>query len=250
MHPTITSTKNARVKAWLALRNRRDRDRTGLFLIEGQREVERAALHVQIDEFILREDRDDVAVDGATVVSDHVFQALSKRQNADGVAAVARTPSHTLENLDVDASSVVLVADGIEKPGNIGAMLRTADAFGAAFVGASLATDLVNPGIIRSAQGSLFAGRVAATDRDDAMAWAAARGTTIVAVPSATQTVWDTDLTGAVSIVIGSEHAGVDPRWLDVGSPVSIPTTGTADSLNASVAAAVFLSEARRQRRT
>ena len=63
MHPTITSTKNARVKAWLALRNRRDRDRTGLFLIEGQREVERAALHVQIDEFILREDRDDVAVD-------------------------------------------------------------------------------------------------------------------------------------------------------------------------------------------
>ncbi len=249
MQPTITSTQNARVKAWAALRQRRERDRTGLFLIEGEREVERAMSHVEMVEFILREDRGDLERDGAVVVADHVFKAISRREHADGIAAVARTPRLALEDLDA-MDGPALVADGIEKPGNIGAMLRTADAFGAAFVGSSLATDLVNPGVIRSAQGSLFAGHVAAGDREEVVAWATARGAVAVAEPSASQSLWDTDLSGTVSVVVGSEHAGIDERWLEVGTPVAIPTSGTADSLNASVAAAVFLAESRRQRRT
>lgn len=248
MQPAITSTQNARVKAWAALRQRRERDRTGLFLIEGEREVERATNHVEIIEFIVREDRVDLDLDGAVVVADHVFKAISGRQHADGIAAVARTPTLGVEDLDAP-EGIVLIADGIEKPGNIGAMLRTADAFGAAFVGSSLATDLVNPGVIRSAQGSLFAGQVAAGEREDVVSWAAERGGIVVAEPSASLSLWDADLVGSVSVVIGSEHAGIDEQWLEVGTPVAIPTTGAADSLNASVAAAVFLAEARRQRR-
>lgn len=246
----IESTRNPRVKAWLLLRNRKERDRTGTFIIEGHREAVRAAEHLEIVESIIREDQTTDGLPSPTLVSTRVFGRISARQNPDGIAVVARTPPMDLSAMEAPPSDVHLIGDGIEKPGNVGAMLRTADAFGTAFVGSALASDLVNPNTVRAAQGSLFSTPIAVAPRDEAVAWAANNTTVIVADPDGETGLWDADLSkGPLSLVIGSEHAGVDPAWLSVGTAVSIPVRGAADSLNASVAAALFVAEAIRQRR-
>ena len=246
--PHIDSPQNPRIKAWRALRSRSERDATHTFLVEGERETLRGAEHLQLVAAIIREDRTDIDLPNAVTVSARAFERLSARQNPDGVAAVFHTPDHGLDALALARSSLVLIADGVEKPGNIGAMIRTADAFSAAFVGASLGTDLYNPNVVRSAQGSLFAVPTASAPRADVIAWAREHGSIVVTTPDADLTIWDVDFSGPTSIVVGSEHDGVDTSWLIEASGCRIPTSGDADSLNASVAAAVFLAEAARQR--
>ena len=245
--PEITSTANPRVKAWRALRDRSERDRTRTFVVEGLRETVRAAATLSVEATILTPERADLDLPAPIVVSHAVFEALSVRRKPDGVAAIVRTPDHSLERFPSDAD-LVLVADGVQKPGNIGAMLRTADAMGAGFIGASLATDLVNPNVVRSAQGSLFTTPIAIGARADVIAWCAGRFAVVVATPDATELLWDVDMAGPTAIVVGSEHDGVDAAWLPAGRAARIPTTGVADSLNVSVAGALFLVEARRQR--
>lgn len=246
----IESTANPKVKAWVALRKRSARDRTGTFLIEGERESLRAAAHLEVLTSIVRSDRTDIDLPHTITVSDRVFDRISVRQNPDGIAIVVRTPDLDLDAMGTPPSGVFLIADGIEKPGNIGAMVRSADGFGAAFIGARLGTDVVNPNAVRAAQGSLFSIPIASAGLEEAIAWSSANTTVFVADPGGGTVLWDADLTtGAVSVVIGSEHAGVHPSWLDVGQAVSVPLVGAADSLNASATAAVFLAEAIRQRR-
>jgi len=249
MAPFIDSPKNPRVKAWQALRRRSERDRTGTFLIEGQREVERALSHLDVVEVIVTDEACDVPWPSPTLVSDRVFRQITVRQHPDGCAAVVRTPDASLA-LFTAPGGLVLIGDGIEKPGNIGAMLRSADAFGAAFIGSSLHTDIVNPNVVRASQGSLFAGKIAVVPRAEAIPWSEQNTAVIIAVPEDGEPLWEVDLRGPTSVVVGSEHDGVDRQWMDHGRAVSIPTHGTADSLNASVAAAVFLAEATRQRST
>lgn len=248
--PEITSRTNSRVKAWRSLRRRRERDRTGLFLVEGERESLRAADHLEIVETILRNDLPDPDLPRIVRVSSPVFEAVSARQQPDGIAVVARTPDTSLEQFDPPRPRSVLVADRIEKPGNLGAMIRTADALGCAVLGSDLGTDLVNPNTVRAAQGSLFAVPIAAGARSAAIEWCADAGDVVVATPDARATLWDLDLTGDVSVVVGAEDRGVHRAWLDVGTPCRIPMRGSADSLNASVSAAILLAEVARQRST
>ncbi len=250
---TITSTSNQRVKGWVALSKRSERDRTGTFFVEGRREVERMSTRAELLELVLRDDvgAGAVAVDPPSPpvrVGDHVFSRVSRRQNPDGIAAVFSTPRHDLESIDLREDALVLVADGIEKPGNIGAMLRTADALGAMFVGSTLGTDLVNPNVIRSAQGSLFATPTASARRDRVIAWCRENLQSVVLRPMDSVSVWSVDMTVPTAIVVGAEDRGVDPLWADVGIGTTIPMVGSADSLNASVAAAIVLAEAVRQR--
>jgi TrmH family RNA methyltransferase len=106
----------------------------------------------------------------------------------------------------------------------------------------------VNPNVVRAAQGSIFATPLASVERTAAVEWAKARTRIVAAHPIGAASLWDEDLTGPTTIVIGSEHDGVDPLWLEVGTSVAIPTVGLADSLNASVSAGIFLAEAARQR--
>lgn len=244
----IESPQNPRVKEWVALRKRRNRERSGTFFVEGERETLRMAGSLPVATGIVREDRTDVRLPNRVVVSARVFERLSAREHPDGVAAVVTTPDLALDRF-APSTDVILIADRIEKPGNIGAMIRTADGFGAAFMGSDLGTDLVNRNVIRAAQGSLFATETANAGRSDAMPWSKAFGRVLVAVADpAAESIWDTDLSGPVCLVVGREHDGAHPDWQSAGLPVTIPTTGTADSLNASVAAAVLLAEARRQR--
>jgi TrmH family RNA methyltransferase len=251
-HPLdIESTTNPRIKAWAALAKRSERDRTSTFLIEGSRESERAMQHVDIEEIIWCPEYADVmptAQGRVTTVSARAFDKLSRRQNPDGVIAIARSPVMSLESFAPGDRPLVLVGDAIEKPGNIGAMLRSCDAFDAAFIGSSLRTDLVNPNVVRAAQGSLFATALAAVPTEDAIRWCTKNTKIVVAHPVGATPLWEQDLTGPTSIVIGAEHEGVDPRWLEVGEPTTIPMSGVADSLNVSVSAGVFLAEASRQR--
>ena len=247
----VESTTNQRTKNWVALSRRTERDRSGTFLIEGRRETSRVLDHVVVDEVIWcpefgeRPISRDVPI---TTVSPRVFEKISRRQNPDGVAAVARTPNLSLGSFLPPSPALVLVADGVEKPGNVGAILRTCDAFGAAFIGSSLATDMVNPNVIRAAQGSLFTLPIATASREDAIEWCTQNTTVIVAHPDGAVPLWQSDLTGPTTIVVGAEHSGVGPLWLAAGIPTLIPMVGVADSLNTSVTAGVFLAEAARQR--
>lgn len=246
----ITSPHNAQVKGWRSLRNRSERDTTGTFLVEGERETFGMAARMDIVTSIVRVDRMPIDLPHIVTVSPRVFDSLSVRQNPDGIAAVMKTPDHGVANLSVERPCLVLVGDGIEKPGNVGAMLRTADGLGAAFLGSDLGTDLVNPNVVRSAQGSLFTFPTGAGTRRQVISWCASHGSIVVATPTATMTLWDLDLRQDVSIVIGSEHLGVDRAWTASGTAFRIPMTGSADSFNASVAAAIALAEAVRQRST
>ncbi|MEN8239442.1 MAG: RNA methyltransferase [Actinomycetota bacterium] len=247
----LESTANPRVKAWAALGKRSERDRTGTFLIEGTREALRARDLLDVVEVIVCPEyaSEDVFLPSATTVSSKVFDKISRRQHPDGVALVARRPDHRLASFSPPDPALVLVGDAIEKPGNIGAIVRTCDSFAAGFIGSSLKTDLENPNVVRAAQGSLFSPPIATGNRTESIAWCTANTQVIVAHPDeGGRSLWDVDLTGPTSIVIGAEHEGVDASWLEAGEHVSIPVTGAADSLNASVTAAVFLAEALRQR--
>lgn len=258
MTPHIESASNARILATARLKKRGRREASGLFIVEGRREAERAlAAGTTIAEvFLCREYAtagtqtlaEDMAAAGSqlTTTSARAFDKLSMRQHPDGVVAVAPTWDPSIGNL---GSSLTLVAESIEKPGNLGAMFRTADAAGAGLLIVDPNVDPFNPNVVRASQGALFSVPFAVTDSSTAIGWALHRGSLFVGTPDADVEVWDADLRGITSIVIGSEHEGVSGVWLESGSPVRIPMAGLADSLNASVSAAILLFEAVRQNR-
>lgn len=286
----LTSLTNARVRRAVKLRNRRQRDLEQRFLVEGQREMELAfAAGVGLEEVfhcesMFSEDSEPAGVPGgerpeqagersagpharqlkpedlvdqlATAgvpcqgTSDDVFRKLSYRHTPDGLLAVAHTPGTGLSELTVPAEALWLVVAGIEKPGNLGAMLRTADAAGVAGVlVADPATDPFNPNVVRASLGTLFTVPLAVATGGAVRAWLADHGIRSVATsPSAERTIWSADLRGAVACIIGSEHSGLDADWLRSSVAARIPMAGAADSLNAATTAALTLFEARRQR--
>jgi RNA methyltransferase, TrmH family len=255
VEPQITSPANPHIQSLAGLKGRRGREEAGRFLIEGARELGMAlAAGVAVDEIIystaLASDAASALIAEttapATTVGDAPFHKLTMRQNPDGIIGVAQRWDPSLAAIDGD---LVLIAEAIEKPGNLGAMLRSADAAGACVVVTDPTVDPFNPNVIRASQGALFTVSLAVADVAATRRWAAGRGNVVVTTPDAPVPLWDVDLTGSVAIVVGSEHAGVTPSWLDVGVPVRIPMQGAVDSLNASVTAGVALFEALRQRR-
>jgi TrmH family RNA methyltransferase len=167
------------------------------------------------------------------------------------LVAVARIPSLDLGGLVLTADPLVAVVEGVEKPGNIGAILRSAD--GAAIdavVAASPRTDLFNPNAIRASAGTIFAIRIAAAPTADVLAWLRDRRIRVVAARvDATQRYTEVDLTGPLALVVGAEAEGLGDAWsADDVSAVRLPMLGVGDSLNVSVSAAILFYEARRQR--
>lgn len=257
--PHIESSANQRILATARLKQRSRRDEAGLFLVEGTREIERAvAAGAAIAEVYLCPDyathetqslAEVVAASGvsSTTTSTRAFDKLSNRRHPDGIAAVAIAWRLSLDDL---SRELTLVAESIEKPGNLGAILRTVDAAGAGLLLADPNVDPFNPNVVRASQGAVFSAPFALANAEEARDWVLDRGSVFVATPDAEIEIWDADLTGVTAVVIGSEHAGVSKAWNDVGTTVRIPMAGEADSLNASVSAAVVLFEAVRQRRT
>jgi RNA methyltransferase, TrmH family len=263
--PTITSTKNLRVREAVRLRDRRHREKQGRILIDGVRELARAIdagvclLEVFACADLCRDDeaRRLLAALPETdcdilPVAEVVFQKLAFGQRAEGVLGVAELPRPTLASLTLGAGApLVAVLEGIEKPGNLGAVLRTADAAGvSAVIAADPRTDLYNPNAIRASLGTIFTLPICAATSADAIAWLRERGFAILAarvdgsVPYAAA-----DYRGPTAIVLGSEAAGLTSAWTGPGiRAVHLPMLGAADSLNVSVTAAVLFYEALRQR--
>jgi TrmH family RNA methyltransferase len=179
------------------------------------------------------------------------FDKVSYREHPDGVLAVVPDPSRALADIELGERPLVLVCEAVEKPGNLGAMLRTAEAAGvAAVIAAAPVTDWGNPNVVRASKGTLFAVPVAAAGVDDVLAWLRGNGVAVVvATPDAPDLVTDCDLTGACAIVVGAEHEGVSAT-LGAGADhaVRLPMVGRVNSLNVATAAAVTVYEAVRQR--
>ena len=262
----IDSPKNPHLKALLRLRERRIREREGRFLVEGAREVGRAlSASPRILEALLCPERFTpeakkvaVAVTAANCgvlywVSKEAFDRLSLRQRPDGIAVVLPTWawSRKLANLETRDDTLLLILHGLEKPGNIGALLRTADAVGAsAVVLTGGGTDLFNPNVVRASTGSLFTTKTLHATPDEARAYVQRTGLGLIAAtPEAPMAHWEADYGGPTAIVLGSEDEGLDSQWLDAAPiRIHIPMLGTADSLNVATAGAVLLYEALRQR--
>ncbi len=262
--PPITSPANPRIKDAVRLRDRRERDETGLTIVDGARELVRAldAGVVVHEAFVcadLARSADALAavarlrVTGAPcwAVSPAVFAKVAFGDRAEGVLAVVRSPAADLRAVRLPADPLILVVEDVEKPGNLGAILRSADGAGVdALVAASLRTDLFNPSAIRASLGTIFSVPMAAAPTTQVLAWLRERGVRILAARvDGSALASETDLTGPIAIAVGAEAEGLDPAWSapDIAG-IRLPMLGAADSLNVSAASAVLLYEARRQR--
>ena len=270
----IASTSNPRLKALVALRRRRTREETGQTLVEGHEEI-RLALEAGVTPRTLfvseelfspsgRAGSQDIGTQpelverlraaGVEVVrlSPAAYAKASYREGPDGLLAVVDSVGMPLSSLRVDRSQWLgLVAQGVEKPGNLGAMLRTADAAGVdAVVAADPVTDWGNPNVVRASKGTVFAVPVAGATTAGTLDWLRANAVTLVVTTPETDVLHtDVDYTGRVAIAVGSEKHGADDALLAAADHrVRIPMMGRANSLNVSVAAAVVLYEAVRQR--
>jgi TrmH family RNA methyltransferase len=260
----ITSPANPRIKHLVRLRERRERDRSGLFLVEGYRELRRALeagieltelyscpdLYLGENEGALLE---AAARAGAEVVTvaEVPFRKASYRDRPEGLLGVARQFPTGLERLRPGPDPLLLVVEAIEKPGNLGTMLRTAEAAGAAaVVVCDPATDPFNPNVVRASLGTLFSVPLVVGDTPGAIARLRALGIrTVATTPSASLAHWGADLTGPLAVVVGSEQYGLSAAWLEAADQrVIIPMPGSVDSLNAAMAAGIVLFEAVRQR--
>jgi TrmH family RNA methyltransferase len=241
----ITSTDNPRVKEVLRLRKSRERRRAGMFVAEGRREVERArAAGLTIHATYYAPALIEWPHDGAEEVSDRVLAKMAYRAEPEGVLAIVEAPRHTLPR----NGTLYLVSVGIEKPGNLGALARTAAAAGAdALVVAEAQADPWNPNAIRASTGAVFSLPVVEASLDDVRALPAEL---VAATTDATLPYTDADLRRAVTIAVGAEDSGLPQPWQRAAAQrVTIPLAGgTTDSLNAATAAAIVLFEARRQR--
>jgi TrmH family RNA methyltransferase len=255
---------NPRVKQLVKLRNRRERDASGLFLIEGYRELTKAVdsgfalreVYVCPDLFLGENEAaliERALADGARRVdlSPEAFRKVSYRDRPEGLIGLAEQFPTTLDRLTPSPNPLILVVESIEKPGNLGTMLRTADAAGVdAVVVCEPTTDPFNPNVVRASLGCLFLVPLAVTSTPEAINWLVQRGiSTFAATPAASLPHWQADFSGPSAIAVGSEQYGLSETWLqEAGIQVRIPMGGQVDSLNAAMAAGVVLFEAVRQR--
>ena len=261
----ITSPANPRIKSLIRLGKKNERLRTGLMAVEGIREISRAAAAGVVfreayhcpDIASGREERELLASLGTAgaeliEVSAAVFGKLAYREGTGGIVAVAARAEHSLGELEPGERPLIIVIDHLEKPGNLGAVFRSADGSGAdAVIVSDPSAELSNPNVIRASLGTVFTVPSAVAPAAEVIGWLRERGITIVAAAPGGCTEWfDADLASPCAIVVGSEDRGLGDEWLKAaGVRVTIPMRGAADSLNASATAAILLYEALRQRK-
>lgn len=260
----ITSLHNPRIKAALRLRSGRHRRKEGRFLIDGLREIGRAlqAGIPLVEGFFCPQQADPAALQPLLErwaetntplwqVSPAVMEKLAYGQRREGLVAVAKIPSRSLEQLVLPPQAVVAVLEGVEKPGNLGAVLRSADAAGiGAVLLANCPGDLWNPNTIRASLGCVFSMPIGIGTSHQVLAWLRREGIRIYpARVDGTVLYTEADLRPPAALVLGSESKGLSGIWEgpDV-QPIRIPMCGQADSLNISVAAAILFYESLRQR--
>ena len=236
------------------------RKQTGTFLIEGQREIDLALKGGYEIETILflpglfsEEQLNNITNKQLNIIeiSKEVYQKLAYRDTTEGIIAVAKTKSLALKDLKLSKNPLILIAEGLEKPGNLGAILRTADAANIdAVIIANPRTDLYNPNIVRSSVGCLFTRQIAVGTSEEIIAFLKENNINFYSATLQNSTSYHTqDYTKPTALVVGTEATGLTEIWREEStSNVIIPMKGEIDSMNVSVAAAILLFEAKRQR--
>ncbi|HUR58847.1 MAG TPA: RNA methyltransferase [Opitutaceae bacterium] len=260
----ISSLQNPRLKQLVKLRDRRPRDEAGVFLVEGYREIRRA-LEKQIalreiyfsPEWFLGENEPALLAQAAAAgtalfeLTRDAFAKVAYRERPDGLLAVAPQWKRALADLSLPAAPFLLVVEAIEKPGNLGTILRSADAAGCdAVVVCDPVTDIFNPNVVRASTGVLFSVPLVVEESARVHAWLKEKKIRSVATTPAAEKIYsEVDLRGPLAVVMGSEQYGLSEFWLKQADvPVRIPMAGQADSLNVAMATIVTLFEAVRQR--
>ena len=285
---TITSAQNRKVKELLTLVEKsKARSAAGLFVVEGQRElghcldagfipetlficgevmaVQNNAVNVaktgHLTENIEGKDGLDALIAkaealnprlGVVQIPAFLYEKVAYRGSTEGIIAEVHSVPRSLEDLRLGERPLVMVLESVEKPGNLGAVLRSADAAGAdAVIVCDPLTDIWNPNLIRSSVGAVFSVPVAVCTSEDAIAFLKERGIHILTAQlQDSEWYYDTDMTGATALVMGTESTGLTQAWRDsADAHIKIPMLGRLDSLNVSVSAAVLLYEAVRQRK-
>jgi TrmH family RNA methyltransferase len=257
----ITSVQNPFIKSLLLLQEKaKARKQSGTFLIEGQREISFAIKSgFEIVTFLfLPELISEFAISNLTKkpielieISKEVYQKLAYRDTTEGILAVAKTKSLQLSDLKLSDNPLILVAEAPEKPGNIGALLRTADAANLdAVIIANPKSDLFNPNIVRSSVGCLFTNQIATGTSNEIIAFLKERKINIYCATLQNSTSYHTqDYETPTALVVGTEATGLTEEWRNAATQnIVIPMQGEIDSMNVSVAAAILIFEAKRQR--
>lgn len=256
----ITSARNERIRQVLELQEKsRTRRALGLFVVEGRRELEHCLeAGYEIDSVfwcpeILPELPQEL-IGGDVPVSEltaELYGRIAYRGGTEGLVARVKARPHTLDDLTLKDNPLIVVLESVEKPGNLGAVFRSADAAGAdAVIICDPLTDLYNPNLIRSSIGGVFTVQSAVCDSASAISWLKARGMKILTAQLQDSSwYYDVDMKGGTAIVIGTEATGLTEQWREAADAhIRIPMLGALDSLNASVSAAILLFEAVRQR--
>ncbi len=257
----ITSPQNPFIKTLVQLQEKaKARRQSGTFLIEGQREIQLARKGGYKIETVLflPEMIKEAGVKALTgheaeiiEISREVYQKLAYRNTTEGIIAIAKTKSLLLDDLKLGENPLILVAESPEKPGNIGAMLRTADAAKLdAVIVADPKSDLYNPNIVRSSVGCLFTNQVAAGTTEEVIDFLKSKNIRIYSATLQDSASYHTqDYTGPTALAVGTEATGLTRPWREASEKnINIPMQGEIDSMNVSVAAAILIFEAKRQR--
>ena len=260
MNETITSMHNAKVRQLLDLQQKsQERRQRRLFVVEGMRELERCvAAGYAIDTLFycsrLCDDESLKRLPAANSyeVSPEVYEKIAYRGSTEGVVGEVRTLDRRLADLRLGERPLLMVVERVEKPGNLGAILRSADAAGVdAVIVCDPLTDLYNPNLIRASLGAFFSVPCVACPSEECIAFLKQRGIRILTAQLQDSSLYyDTDMRSATAIVMGTESTGLTPLWREAAdSHIRIPMLGRVDSLNVSVSAAILMYEAVRQRR-
>ena len=257
----ITSSQNPFIKSLVQLQEKaKSRKQSGTFLIEGKREIELAIKGnyeletvLFLPELISEEQLSKLSKSQINLIeiNKEVYQKLAYRDTTEGIIAVAKTKSLALQDLKLPENPLILVMESIEKPGNIGAMLRTCDAANIdAVIIANPKTDLYNPNIVRSSVGCLFTNQIATGSTEDVIQFLKEKNIAIFGATLQNSNFYHTqDYTIPTALVVGTEATGLTQAWCDAATQnVIIPMQGEIDSMNVSVASAILLFEAKRQR--
>ncbi len=257
----IESLQNSRIKQLVKLRDRREREKRQLFLIEGYREVSRGLTeHLQVlyfspEHFLGTNEAALICTvkQNAEVieVTKAVFDKISYRDRPDGLLAVAKQRHLALADLELKENPFLIIAEGIEKPGNLGSILRSSDAAGIdALIICDRCTDIHNPNVVRASMGTLFTVPVIETTTSELLPFLKKHNIlTVAATPSAEKEYSQVDLTQSIALAVGSEQLGLSDPWIkETDLQVRIPMHGVADSLNVAAATTVLLYEVVRQR--
>jgi TrmH family RNA methyltransferase len=258
---SITSSQNPYIKSLVQLQEKaKARKQSGTFLIEGMREIELAIKgNYELETILINPELFDISknpiIEQSNTqiieISKEVYQKLAYRDTTEGILAVAKTKSNLLSDLKLPENPLIVVMEGLEKPGNIGAILRTCDAARVdAVIIANPKTDLYNPNMVRSSVGCLFTNQIATASTEETIDFLQKNNINFYSATLQNSTSYHTqNYTTPTALVVGTEATGLTQLLRDKATQnIIIPMQGEIDSMNVSVATAILIFEAKRQR--